>query len=83
MIIHGPTIDGNTCVQGVAYQMDIYPTVLAAIGCEDFFWKGFGVNLMDSASRSNRPISDVDAFDLSDKVIRSNRFEYYGDNLEK
>lgn len=83
LIIHGPTIEGNSCVQDVAYQMDIYPTVLAAIGCEDFFWKGFGVNLMDSASRSNRPISDVGAFDLSDKVIRSNRFEYYGDNLEK
>ena len=59
------------------YQMDAYPTILHLIGCEDYYWKGFGVNLLDSVARNNRPISEQEAFILSDKLIRANWFESY------
>lgn len=58
-----------------SYQMDIYPTIMHAIGCENFFWKGWGVNLADSAALMNRPIQENAAYDMADKVIRSNWFE--------
>lgn len=80
LIIHGPTIQGKRVVDDEAYQMDVYPTVLAAIGCEDYFWKGFGVNLMDSVQRNNRPINEVEAYELSDKVIRANWLEKFETN---
>jgi hypothetical protein len=57
--------------------MDIYPTILHLIACEDYYWKGFGVNLLDSVARKNRPISEQEAFILSDKLIRANWFESY------
>ena len=60
-----------------SYQMDAYPTILHLIGCEDYYWKGFGVNLLDSIARNNRPITEQEAFILSDKIIRANWFESY------
>lgn len=76
LIISSPDIAENTKIDEVCYQMDIYPSILHAIGTENYFWKGFGVNLLDSATRKNRPDVPVeDFFRLSDKLIRSNYFE--------
>lgn len=74
LIIYSPQITQNIQVTDTCYQMDIFPTILHLIGCEDYYWKGFGVNLMDSASRHNRPIPEQEAYELSDKLIRSNYF---------
>lgn len=77
LIIYSPSIEGNIQVTDTCYQMDIYPTILHLIGCEDYYWKGFGVNLLDSAARHNRPITEQEAYRLSDLMIRSNYFETY------
>lgn len=74
LIIYSPNISENTQVADTCYQMDIYPTIMHLIGCEDYYWKGFGVNLMDSIARHNRPVSEQEAYELSDKLIRSNYF---------
>lgn len=77
LIIYSPSIEGNIQVTDTCYQMDIYPTIMHLIGCEDYYWKGFGVNLLDSAARHNRPITEQEAYRLSDLMIRSNYFETY------
>ena len=74
LIIYSPKFSESIAYADTCYQMDIYPTIISVIGCEDYFWKGFGVNLMDSASRQNRLISEQEAYELSDKIIRSNYF---------
>ena len=81
LIIYSPNIKGKTIIDEVAYQMDIYPTILHVIGAEDYYWKGFGVNLLDSLARQNRPISPEEAFELSDKLIRANYFKEIEDSL--
>lgn len=83
LIIYSPNIKEKTIVDEVAYQMDIYPTILHVIGAEDYYWKGFGVNLLDSVARKNRPISPEDAFELSDKLIRANYFKEIESQLSK
>ena len=77
LIIYSPHISENVQLTDTFYQMDIYPTIMHLIGCEDYYWKGFGVNLLDSVARNNRPISEQEAFILSDKLIRANWFESY------
>lgn len=77
LLVYSPQINGNVCIDDICYQMDVYPTILHLIGCEDYYWKGFGVNLMDSIARNNRPISEEDAYILSDKIIRSDYFRQY------
>lgn len=77
LIIYSPHIEGNIQVTDTCYQMDIYPTIMHLIGCEDYYWKGFGVNLLDSAARHNRLITEQEAYRLSDLMIRSNYFETY------
>lgn len=76
LIIISPTIEGNICLTNEYQQMDIYPTILDLIGCSDsYYWKGFGVNLLDSTARENRPISDQEALVLSDEIIRADWFK--------
>ncbi len=41
--------------------------------CEDYFWKGFGINVFDETLKE-RPISPEKANNLSDKLIRNNYF---------
>lgn len=77
IITYSPNIDQKYIVSETTYQMDAYPTILHLIGCEDYYWKGFGANLLDSVARNNRPISEQEAFILSDKLIRANWFESY------
>ena len=74
LIIISSQINKNICITDTCYQMDIFPTILHLIGCEDYYWKGLGVNLLDSVARSNRPITEQDAYILSDKLIRANYF---------
>ncbi len=74
LIIQAPQIEKNIQITDICYQMDIYPTILHLIGCEDYYWKGFGVNLLDSTARHNRPITPEKASDLSDKIIRADYF---------
>ena len=76
LIIYSPKIESNVQIDELCYQMDIFPTILHLIGCEEYYWKGFGVNLLDSA-RHNRPITEIDAYELSDRLIRSNYFSSY------
>lgn len=77
LIIGGGRLEESSRVTEESYQMDIYPTILHTIGCDSFFWKGWGINLTDSMEIYNRPISEEDAFEMSDKVIRSNWFKIY------
>ena len=74
LIIYSPEIEGNIQVTDTCYQMDIFPTILHLIGAEDYYWHGFGVNLLDSASRNNRPCTEQEAYRLSDLIIRSDYF---------
>ena len=79
LIIYSPDIEGNIQVTDTCYQMDIFPTILHLIGAEDYYWHGFGVNLLDSAARNNRPCTEQEAYRLSDLIIRSDYFR----NLSK
>lgn len=74
LIVYSPTIKQNISVPEVGYQMDIYPTIMPLIGCEDYYWKGLGVNLLDAEARANRYLSAEEASRLSNKLIRSNYF---------
>lgn len=77
LLICSPKITENKKIDEVCYQMDVFPTIMSLIGCEDYYWKGFGVNLLDSTARKNRQISEDEAYRLSDLLIRSNAFELY------
>ena len=71
LIICGPAVEADILVPE-AYQMDIFPTVCAAIGQQHYAWHGLGVNLLNPSAR--RPLSVRQAQDLSDKLIRNNYF---------
>ena len=73
-IAYSPNIEQHTVVDKVTYQMDIYPTILHLIGCEEYYWKGFGINLLDPVAQQHRPIEENEAYILSDKLLRSNWF---------
>lgn len=80
LLILSPKINGNMKIEELFYQMDIYPTIIELIGAEGYSWKGFGVNILDSIARQNRPIKEREAYILSDKIIRSN---YFGGKSKK
>ena len=77
-----PFILVSPCItQSVSYlnalQMDIFPTVLHAIGQSNYAWRGLGVDLLDAdapAMLRHRPVSAREAYALSDKLIRMNYF---------
>ena len=73
-IVYSPQITEKIQITDTCYQMDIYPTIMHLIGCEDYYWNGFGVNLLDSVARHNRPISEQEAYRISDLLIRSDYF---------
>lgn len=81
LIIYSPNIKKKYIIEHEALQMDVYTTILDVIDCKDYYWKGFGVSLLDSTNLTNRPISEEDAFILSDKLIRANYFKEVEDNL--
>ena len=41
LIIYSPDIKEKKVVDDVAYQMDIYTTILHSINCENYYWKFF------------------------------------------
>lgn len=74
LLVYSPMIERNTRVTDVCYQMDIYPTLMQLIGCDEYVWKGVGVDVTDSIKRTNRELPEKDAFELSEKIIRSDYF---------
>ena len=81
LIIISPKIRENIQNDNDIYQMDIYPTILQLIGCGQYCWKGFGVNIFDDTQISSREFTEEDAFSLSDKIISTNYFSDYSDYL--
>ncbi len=73
LIIYSPNIEGNKVVTEIAYQMDIFPTILNIIGCEDYYWNGFGLNLHGNGK--SRKIDAFSALELSDKLHQANYFK--------
>ena len=71
LLIQSPAIVRKTYIPQ-AFQMDIFPTVLHAIGQSDYRWKGFGIDLLNPEAK--RSISPEQAYSLSDKMIRTNFF---------
>lgn len=74
LIIFSPYIKQSSQCYEEAYQMDVFPTVVELLGYKDYYWKGFGVNLMDTIAIRERQINEHDASVLSDKLIRNNYF---------
>jgi hypothetical protein len=72
LIIYSPKITGNPHYTEDCYQMDIYPTYRALVGAENYRWRSFGINLMDTLQK--RPIQEDEAYPLSDRLIRNNYF---------
>ena len=72
---YSPDLQETHAINEVMYQMDAYPTIRHLIGADYYYWCGFGVNLLDSNSIYNRPISEEEAYNLSDKIIRANFFK--------
>ncbi len=56
-----------------------FPPYVSVGGLRPYAWykylKEFGVNLLDSAARHNRKITEDEAYALSDKMIRSDYFK--------
>ena len=77
VIVYAPQWKENITIFEPIYQMDIYSTLLQAIGAEAYYWQGFGLDLHDTANIKNRkmPLEDIDA--LSDRMIRANYFKEY------
>ena len=75
LIIYSPRIEQKVMITDTICQMDIYPTLLHMLDCESYYWKGFGVNLLEKDAWKHRPIQPKEAQRLSDKMIRANYFE--------
>lgn len=72
--IYSHSINNNSRYDDTVYQMDLFPTIMNLIGCSDYYWKGFGVNLLDAESRRNRHLDAETALNMSDQMIRGNYF---------
>ncbi len=59
-------------LSGVYYQMDIYPTICAILNLNPS-WHGVGIPVTEDTS--TREISEEQAYQLSDLIIRSNYFQ--------
>ena len=71
LIISSPNIKDNIRYSEVGYQMDIFPTVKHVVGADDYWWKGFGINML---ADTIRPYDIETLKTLSDKMIRSDYF---------
>lgn len=70
IIICSPSITSNILYTDTCYQMDIYPTMMDAMGYKNHYWKGVGTSLLEP----NRNYDELEASDISDKLIRANYF---------
>ena len=75
LIVYSTAYEGRLQCDVEAYQMDVYPTILRVLGYDDYYWKGFGVNLADSAEYNHRAINEKDAYRLSNLMIRNDYFK--------
>lgn len=71
LLIQSPTIDRPIYIPQ-AYQMDLFPTVLHAIGQHNYAWHGFGVDWLGADHHRN--FTEEQAYALSDKMLRTNYF---------
>lgn len=76
LIIYAPQWTRGVDITDSVYQMDIYTTLINANGA-GYYWRGFGVNLYDTANIKNRDMQLEDIEMLSDKLIRLNYFKEY------
>ncbi len=74
LVVYSPAIQEKTIIDTPTFQMDAYPTLLHLIGGEAYYWQGFGVNLLDCAARTHRPIEVNRAYQLSDRMIQADYF---------
>lgn len=74
-IVVSPRITENKVIKEVTNQIDIFPTVLHVINQDNYYWRGFGENLLQNDIR--RTISESEAYTLSDKLIRMNYMSNY------
>lgn len=74
LIIYSPNQSEYIKVDDICYQMDIYPTILHAIGCHDSCWSGLGEDLYSTHTHTMRRVSESEAYEISDQLIRSNYF---------
>lgn len=72
LIIYDPDIQGNQHISELVYQMDVFPTILHLLRSENYYFKGFGVNILDSNARFSRYYTESKAFEISEKIITSN-----------
>lgn len=77
LLIFSPEIEKHIEIADTCYQMDVFPTILHCINREDYYWQGLGINLFDSVARNNRPISEGKAYEISNKIIRSDYLKKY------
>lgn len=75
LVIYSPMIKGQQDCDVEGFQMDVYPTILGVLGYNTYYWKGFGVNLADSASYNHREIDEKEAYRLSNLIIRNDYFK--------
>ena len=54
--------------------MDVYPTLLQSVNCEETTWGGVGIGLLKDYQADKREISEEKAYELCDKIIRNNYF---------
>lgn len=74
VIIYDKQLQQRIC-DSVIGQADIYPTILHLLNCKNYYWKGVGVDLLDSTNCIHE-----NAFEISDKLIRSNYFKGFTKN---
>lgn len=74
LIVYSSDSHKNRVVEDTCYQMDIFPTILHMIGCDNYYWQGFGVNLADTNAQYNRFITETEAYNLSELVLKSDFF---------
>lgn len=76
LIISTPALQETQIVTDTCYQMDIFPTLLHCIGQQDYFWQGFGLDLIGCPS-CIRSCESSEALYLSDKLIQTDFFRDY------
>lgn len=76
-VAYSPDLTERTLIDEDTYQMDAFPTIRHLIGADNYYWKGFGVDLSDSTNLKERTINEQDAYILSDKIIRANYFKEF------
>lgn len=77
LIIKSPYLNERSTIFDTLYQMDIYPTILNLLGCQNYYWKGFGINILNDSLRHHRPILESEAYMLSDRIIKTDYFKTY------